>query len=59
MAAGEHPRILDADVLIDEIIAEKGPHEFKGGLSEDNWEQVLMHDMSSREGSLRITGSRC
>jgi hypothetical protein len=40
----EMPKVLDADALIDEIIARKGPHEFKGGLSEDNWEEVsLMH----------------
>ena len=37
---GEGPKILDADALIDEIIAKKGPHQYKGGLSEDNWEQV-------------------
>lgn len=37
---GAGPKLLDADTLIDEILAKKGPQEYKGGLSEDNWEQV-------------------
>lgn len=36
----EAPKLLDADTLIDEILAKKGPQEYKGGLSEENWEQV-------------------
>lgn len=38
---GEGPKLLDADALMDDIIAKKGPQPYKGGLSEDNWEQVL------------------
>ena len=34
------PDVLDADQLIDEIIAKKGPQKYTGGLSEDNWEEV-------------------
>ena len=37
--AGPGPQ-LDADVLIDEILAKKGPARYKDGLSEDNWEEV-------------------
>ena len=33
-------KLLDADTLIDEILAKKGPQKYKGGLSEDNWEEV-------------------
>ncbi len=40
MAAGEMPKLLDADALMDEIIAKKGPREYKEGLSEENWEEV-------------------
>ena len=36
----EAPKILDADALIDEIIAKKGPYKYTEGLSEDNWEEV-------------------
>ncbi len=32
--------ILDPDVLIDEILAKKGPQTYKDGLSEENWEEV-------------------
>lgn len=40
-AAGrDQPRLLDADTLIDEILAKKGPQKYKEGLSEDNWEEV-------------------
>lgn len=34
------PTILDADELIDEILAKKGPQKYAHGLSEDNWEEV-------------------
>lgn len=40
MASAERPRLLDADSVMDEIIAKKGPQPYKDGLSEDNWEQV-------------------
>lgn len=36
----EGPKLLDADTLIDEILAKKGPQEYKDGLSEENWEQA-------------------
>lgn len=32
--------VLDPDLLIDEILARKGPQTYKDGLSEDNWEEV-------------------
>ncbi len=32
--------VLDPDVLIDEILARKGPQTYTDGLSEDNWEEV-------------------
>ena len=32
--------IPDADELIDEILATKGPQRYVDGLSEDNWEKV-------------------
>ena len=34
------PKLLDADELIDEIIAKKGPVKYEQGLSEENWEEV-------------------
>lgn len=34
------PTVLDADKLIDEILAAKGPHRYKNGLTEDNWEEA-------------------
>ena len=36
----EAPKLLDADTLIDEILAKKGPHVYQDGLSEENWEEV-------------------
>lgn len=36
----EGPKLLDADTLIDEILAKKGPHVYQDGLSEENWEEV-------------------
>jgi len=36
----EPPKLLDADALIDEILAKKGPQKYKDGLSEDKWEEV-------------------
>ena len=36
----EPPKLLDADVLIDEILATKGPRKYKDGLTEDKWEEV-------------------
>ena len=46
--AGPGPQ-LDADVLIDEILAKKGPARYKDGLSEDNWEEVcfILHTTTS------------
>ena len=41
MDATKPPAALDTDTLIDEILAKKGPHKYKEGLSEDNWEEVL------------------
>lgn len=38
--AGPGPQLLDADELIDEILARKGPAKYKDGLTEDNWEEV-------------------
>ena len=38
--AGKEPRVLDADELVEEIVARKGPHNYTQGLSEDNWEEV-------------------
>lgn len=40
MAGSGGPRLLDADALIDEIIAKKGPQKYTEGLSEDKWEEV-------------------
>ena len=40
MDTKELPRVLDADDLVDEIVASKGRHQYKQGLSEDNWEEV-------------------
>ena len=40
MAAEGGLGVLDADDLIDEIIAKKGVHKYTGGLSEENWEEV-------------------
>lgn len=34
------PQLVDAEALIDDIIAKKGPHRYTEGLSEDNWEEV-------------------
>ena len=34
------PPVVDADTLIDEILAKKGPQKYKDGLSEDNWEEA-------------------
>jgi hypothetical protein len=36
------PTIADADELIDEIIAMKGPYKYTDGLNEDNWEDVRL-----------------
>lgn len=35
-----NPTLLDADELIDEILAKKGPQKYAQGLSESNWEEV-------------------
>lgn len=43
-------KILDADDLIDEIIAKKGPHKYTEGLSEDNWEEVSPLHMDIMSG---------
>ena len=42
MAAADErePKLLDADSLMDEIIAKKGPRPYQDGLSESNWEEV-------------------
>ena len=41
MAEGsDHPQLIDPDALLDEIFARKGPQEYSGGLSEENWEEV-------------------
>lgn len=40
--AEEGPKLLDADTLIDEILAKKGPQKYTGGLSEENWEQASL-----------------
>lgn len=39
-AAAGPPKLLDADTLIDEILAKKGPQQYKEGLSQENWEQA-------------------
>ena len=44
-AEGGAPQLLDADALIDDIIAKKGPYQYTEGLSEDNWEQVQARAM--------------
>ncbi|KAL5486492.1 hypothetical protein EMCRGX_G018980 [Ephydatia muelleri] len=41
MDATKPPAALDTDTLIDEILAKKGPHKYKEGLSEDNWEEEI------------------
>lgn len=41
------PKVLDADVLIDEILAKKGPQKYRGGLSEETWEQVIIASCTS------------
>lgn len=33
-------KLADADELIDEILARKGPAKYTNGLSEENWEEV-------------------
>ena len=40
MAAEEGPKLLDADALMEEIVAKKGARPYQDGLSEENWEQV-------------------
>ena len=40
MAEKGGPQLLDADALIDDIIAKKGPHKYTDGLSEETWEEV-------------------
>ena len=47
MAAATPPRVADADELIEEILAKKGPHRYSQGLSEANWEEVSHIQASS------------
>ena len=35
-------KLLDPEVLIDEIIRAKGPHKYQDGLHEDTWEEVKL-----------------
>ena len=43
MAGGEDgPKLLDMDTLVDEILAKKGPQQYKDGLTEENWEEVSL-----------------
>ena len=41
------PKVADFDELVDEILAKKGPAEYKDGLSEENWEEVKSPSLSS------------
>ena len=45
------PAMLDADALMDEILAKKGPQKYTQGFSEDNWEEV-------RRGNQQLGGGK-
>lgn len=41
-SSGDPPKLPDIDELIDEVLAEKGPTKYTGGLSEEKWEEVCL-----------------
>ena len=42
-SSGDALKLPDVDELIEEILAEKGPTKYTGGLSEEKWEEVCYH----------------